>query len=198
MSEPIPWSSPLVRQAGTVHLGGTHAEIVRTEAATAAGERVDAPFVLVVDPAVTDPSRTSGGKRPVWAYAHVPNGDTRDPVGLIRRRIEEYAPGFSDTVIASRGLSAMQYEMYNPNYVGGDIASGAMTLRQSLARPTARRDPYTTPLPGVFLCSSATPPGPSVHGMCGYFAARSALRRHHGLRTSPDLSPQEKQEKEWP
>ncbi|MFE9119824.1 hypothetical protein [Streptomyces sp. NPDC007172] len=125
MSEPIPWSSPLVRQAGTVHLGGTHAEIVRTEAATAAGERVDAPFVLVVDPAVTDPSRTSGGKRPVWAYAHVPNGDTRDPVGLIRRRIEEYAPGFSDTVIASRGLSAMQYEMYNPNYVGGDIASGA-------------------------------------------------------------------------
>ncbi|SFY39163.1 NAD(P)/FAD-dependent oxidoreductase [Streptomyces atratus] len=193
VSEPIPWSNPLVRQAGTVHLGGTHADIVRQETATAAGERVADPFVLVVDPAVTDPSRTSGGKRPVWAYAHVPNGDTRDPVDLIRRRIEEYAPGFSDTVIASRGLSAMQYETYNPNYVGGDIASGAMTLRQSLARPTVRRDPYKTPLPGVFLCSSATPPGPSVHGMCGYFAAQSALRKHHGLRTPPDLSPQEKE-----
>ncbi|MFC9752184.1 phytoene desaturase family protein [Streptomyces sp. NPDC056921] len=193
VSEPIPWTDPLVRQAATVHLGGTHADIVRQEAATAAGERVDDPFVLVVDPAVTDPSRTSGGKRPVWAYAHVPNGDPRDPVDLIRRRIEEYAPGFSDTVIASRGLSAAQYETYNPNYVGGDIASGAMTLRQSLARPTARWDPYRTPLPGVFLCSSATPPGPSVHGMCGYFAARSALRKHHGLRTPPELSPKKKE-----
>ncbi|ATW49594.1 phytoene desaturase family protein [Streptomyces xantholiticus] len=190
---PVPWVNPLVRQAGTVHLGGTRADIFRQETATAAGKPVPDPFVLVVDPAVTDPSRAAGGRRPVWAYAHVPNGDTRDPVDLIRRRIEEYAPGFTDTVIASRGLSAAQYAAYNPNYVGGDIAAGAMTLRQSLARPTARWDPYTTPLPGVYLCSASTPPGPSVHGMCGHLAALSALRRHHGIRTAPDLSPRKKE-----
>ena len=193
VTDPIPWTNPLVRQAGTVHLGGSHADIVRQENSTVSGDRVADPFVLVVDPAVTDPTRASGGNRPVWAYAHVPHGDTRDPVDMIRRRIEEYAPGFSDTITASRGLSAAQYEPYNPNYVGGDIAGGAMTLRQSLARPTARRDPYTTPLPGVYLCSSSTPPGPSVHGMCGYLAALSALRRHHGLRTPPGLSPKEKE-----
>lgn len=190
---PVPWASPLVREAGTVHLGGTRADIVRQENATAAGDRVTDPFVLVVDPAVTDPSRAKGGKRPVWAYAHVPHGDTRDPVGLIRRRIEEYAPGFSDTISASRGMSAAEYESYNPNYVGGDIAGGAMTLRQTLARPTARPAPYTTPLPGVYLCSSSTPPGPSVHGMCGYLAALSALRRHHGIRTPPSLAPMKKE-----
>ncbi|MFP1625856.1 phytoene desaturase family protein [Streptomyces sp. 5K101] len=193
VSGPIPWANPLVRQAGTVHLGGTRADIFRQETATAAGNAVFDPFVLVVDPAVTDPSRVAGGRRPVWAYAHVPHGDTRDPVELIRRRIEEYAPGFTDTVIASRGISAAQYATYNPNYVGGDIAAGAMTLRQSLARPTARWDPYTTPLPGVYLCSASTPPGPSVHGMCGHLAALSALRRHHGIRTAPDLSPQKKE-----
>ncbi|MFG2648580.1 phytoene desaturase family protein [Streptomyces sp. NPDC048436] len=189
VSGPIPWANPLVGQAGTVHLGGTHADIARQETATAAGRRVPDPFVLVVDPAVTDPSRAVGGRRPVWAYAHVPNGDTRDPVDLIRRRIEEYAPGFTDTVIASRGRSAAQYAAYNPNYVGGDISAGALTLRQTLARPTARLDPYTTPLPGVYLCSAATPPGPSVHGMCGYLAARSALRRRFGVRTPPELTP---------
>ncbi|MCS0600548.1 NAD(P)/FAD-dependent oxidoreductase [Streptomyces sp. LP11] len=194
VSEPIPWTNPLLRQAGTVHLGGPHTDIIGQENATAAGRQVPDPFTLVVDPAVTDPTRASGHKRPVWAYAHVPNGDTRDPVGMIRARIEAYAPGFTDTITASRGLSAAQYETYNPNYVGGDIASGALTLRQSLARPTPRRDPYTTPLRGVYLCSASTPPGPSVHGMCGHLAALSALRRHHGIRTSPDLSPTQGQE----
>jgi phytoene dehydrogenase-like protein len=189
---PIPWANPLVGRAGTVHLGGTHADIVRQENATAAGRRVPDPFVLVVDPAVTDPTRAAGSRRPVWAYAHVPHGDTRDPVDLIRTRIEAYAPGFTDTVIASRGMSAAAYEAYNPNYVGGDIAAGAMTLRQSLARPTPRLDPYTTPLPGVYLCSASTPPGPSVHGMCGHLAALSALRRHHGVSTPPFLGPKEK------
>lgn len=189
VNAPIPWMNPLVGRAGTVHLGGTRAEILRQETANAAGRPSDEPFVLVVDPAVTDPSRAAGTKRPVWAYAHVPQGDTRDPVNLIRRRIETYAPGFTDTIVESRGVSAAQLEEYNPNYVGGDISAGALTLRQALARPTARWDPYTTPLPGVYLCSAATPPGPSVHGMCGYFAALSALRRHHGLRTPPNLTP---------
>ncbi|GAA2266995.1 phytoene dehydrogenase [Streptomyces ruber] len=186
---PIPWADPLTGRAGTVHLGGTYAEMVRQENATVAGHATDRPFVLVVDPAVTDPARAVGGKRPIWAYAHVPNGDTRDPVELITRRIEEYAPGFTDTILASRGTTAVNHEEYNPNYVGGDISAGALTLRQVLARPTLRADPYTTPLSGVYLCSAATPPGPSVHGMCGHLAALSALRRHHGIRTSPTLRP---------
>ncbi|MGW2254262.1 phytoene desaturase family protein [Kitasatospora sp. NPDC001660] len=186
---PVPWRHPVVGRAGTVHLGGTRADILRQETATAAGVPVEDPFVLVVDPAVTDPTRAVGGKRPIWAYAHVPHGDPRDPVDLIRRRIEEYAPGFGDTIVASRGLSARQYEAYNPNYVGGDISAGALTVRQSLARPVARWNPYATPLPGVYLCSAATPPGPSVHGMCGHHAALTALRRHHGIREAPELAP---------
>ncbi|MFJ3932647.1 phytoene desaturase family protein [Streptomyces sp. NPDC090029] len=193
VSEPIPWTNPLLRRAGTIHLGGTHADIVRQENATFAGRPVSDPFMLVVDPAVTDSSRASGGRRPVWAYAHVPNGDTRDLVGFIQARIEAHAPGFTDTIIDSRGMSAAQYAAYNPNYIGGDIAAGALSLRQTLARPTLRRDPYTTPLPGVYLCSASTPPGPSVHGMCGHYAALSALRRHHGIKTSPDLAPKKQE-----
>lgn len=189
VSEPIPWAEPAVGRAGSVHLGGTHAEMVTQETATARGVRTGQPFVLVVDPAVTDPGRAPAGKRPVWAYAHVPNGDPTDPYDLVRRRIERYAPGFTDTVIAHRSMAAASYEAYNPNYVGGDIGSGAMTLYQSLARPVARVDPYRTPLPGVFLCSSATPPGPGVHGMSGYLAALSALRHCFGIRNPPSLAP---------
>lgn len=189
VSEPIPWTHQEVGLAGTVHLGGDQAEMFRQETLTQRGVPTDEPFVLVVDPAVTDPGRALPGKRPVWAYAHVPNGDTRDPVGLIRRRIERYAPGFTDTVLAARGIPAAAYERYNPNYTGGDIGSGAMGLYQAVARPVPRLDPYRTPLPGVYLCSAATPPGPGVHGMCGYLAARSALRREYGMRAAPLLSP---------
>lgn len=189
VSEPIPWAASEVGAAGTVHLGGTREEMFRAESATARGERVREPFVLLVDPAVTDPNRAVSGKRPVWAYAHVPHGDPRDPVDMIRRRIETYAPGFTDTILASRGVSARDMEKYNPNHVGGDIASGAMSSRQSVLRPTARFDPYRTPVPGVYLCSSSTPPGPGVHGMSGYLAALSALRREHGVRTPPSVAP---------
>ncbi|MEU6481152.1 NAD(P)/FAD-dependent oxidoreductase [Streptomyces sp. NPDC047017] len=189
VSEPIPWSDPAVGRAGTVHLGGTHAEMVRQETANTRGVRTGEPFVLLVDPAVTDPGRALPGKRPVWAYAHVPNGDPTDPHELVRARIERHAPGFGDTVLAHRSVTAAGYESYNPNYVGGDIGSGAMTLYQSLARPVPRLDPYRTPLPGVFLCSAATPPGPSVHGMSGYLAALSALRHAFGIRDMPDLAP---------
>ncbi|WP_149180164.1 NAD(P)/FAD-dependent oxidoreductase [Streptomyces sp. TRM49041] len=181
VSEPIPWADPRVGRAGTVHLGGTLPEIYRQETANARGEPCDEPLVLVADPAVADPGRARPGKRPVWAYAHLPPGDTRDPVALIRRRIERYAPGFGDTVLAERGISGAAYEAYNANYVGGDIGTGAITLWQSLLRPAARWDPYRVPLPGTYLCSAATPPGPSVHGMCGYYAARSALRHEFGL-----------------
>lgn len=186
---PIPWANPETGQAGTVHLGGTRAQTLATENAAVRGEAGAEPFVLLVDPAVTDPGRAVGGRRPVWAYAHVPNGDTRDPVPLITRRIERYAPGFADTVLASRGVAAARYESYNPNYPGGDIGAGALTLRQSLLRPTPAWNPYRTPLPGVYLCSASTPPGPSVHGMCGHLAALAALRREFGITAVPHLGP---------
>ncbi|TCB95376.1 NAD(P)/FAD-dependent oxidoreductase [Micromonospora zingiberis] len=189
VSEPIPWDSPEVGRAGTVHLGGTRAEMLVAENATARGEAAKEPFVLVVDPAVTDPGRAVGGRRPVWAYAHVPNGDTRDPLPLITDRIERYAPGFVDTIIAARGVSAAAYETYNPNYPGGDIGAGAITLTQSVFRPVPAWNPYRTPLPGVYLCSASTPPGPSVHGMCGHLAAREALRREFHLAAAPSLGP---------
>ncbi|TPQ20777.1 phytoene desaturase family protein [Streptomyces sporangiiformans] len=189
VSEPVPWRNPELSHAGTVHLGGTRAEILRQETLTARGVPTDKPFVLLCQPTAADPGRARPGKLPVWAYAHVPNGDTRNPLPLIRAAIERYAPGFGDTVIAERGIPAAALESYNPNYVGGDIGSGAMTLRQTLLRPVPRLDPYRTPLPGVYLCSASTPPGPGVHGMSGYLAARSALRREFGIRHMPDLGP---------
>jgi len=189
VSEPIPWANPLVGKAGTVHLGGTQREIFRQESLVSRGSRGGAPFVLVVDPCAADPDRAADGHRPVWAYAHVPNGDTTDPVALVTARIEQYAPGFAETVVARRGISAAELEHYNPNYVGGDIAAGAVTLKQSVFRPTPRWDPWRTPLRGVYLCSAATPPGPGVHGMPGYLAARSALRREFGIRDVPSLAP---------
>ncbi|WP_314175746.1 phytoene desaturase family protein [Streptomyces winkii] len=189
VSEPVPWANPEVGRAGTVHLGGGHAAIARQEGLAVRGTAGDEPFVLLVDPAATDPGRAHEGRRPVWAYAHVPNGDPRDPVALVRSRIEKYAPGFGETIVAARGVPAGDYETYNPNYVGGDIGAGAMTLYQSLARPVPRFDPWRTPLPGVFLCSASTPPGPGVHGMCGHLAALSALRHRFGVREAPSLKP---------
>lgn len=188
VSEPIPWAAPGVGRAGTVHLGGTAARIFRQETANARGERGEEPFVLVVDPAVADPARAVGGLRPVWAYAHLPAGSAQDPLPLVRAAIERYAPGFGDTVVAERGMSGADYARYNPNYVGGDIGTGMISLRQSLLRPVPRWNPYRTPLPGVYLCSAATPPGPGVHGMSGFLAARSALRREFGL-AAPPLAP---------
>ncbi|GAA1247339.1 NAD(P)/FAD-dependent oxidoreductase [Kitasatospora nipponensis] len=189
VSEPIPWADPRVGRAATVHLGGTQREVFRQETLVARGLPGREPFVLVVDPVAADPGRAAGGYRPVWAYAHVPNGDPVDPVALVTARIEQFAPGFAETVVERRALSAPDLERYNPNYVGGDIAAGAMTLRQSVLRPTPRWDPHRTALRGVYLCSTATPPGPGVHGMAGYLAARSALRREFGIRTAPSLAP---------
>ncbi|WP_017577473.1 phytoene desaturase family protein [Nocardiopsis kunsanensis] len=189
VSGPVPWSDHDVGRAGTVHLGGTQAQMFHAESETARGRRVEEPFVLLVDPAVTDPSREVDGLRPVWAYAHVPNGDPRDPVDLVRRRIETFAPGFTDTIVAAQGVPAARMAEYNPNHVGGDIAAGAMTVWQTLARPVPAVDPYRTPLGGVYLCSSSTPPGPGVHGVSGYLAALSALRREFGVRDVPDLAP---------
>ncbi|WP_307849593.1 phytoene desaturase family protein [Qaidamihabitans albus] len=189
VSEPIPWADPEVGKAGTVHLGEDQRDIFAHETAVSRGVTVAHPFTLVVDPAVADPARARPGKRPVWAYCHVPNGDRSDPAERVQARIERYAPGFGDTVLARRGVPAAELEEYNPNYAGGDIAGGAVTLPQMLFRPTPRWHPYRTPLSGVYLCSASTPPGPSVHGMAGYYAAADVLRREFGIRDLPSLKP---------
>ncbi len=175
-SEPVPWSDPRARRAGTVHLGGPGAQVDAAEREVAAGRHAEDPFTLLVQPSVVDPSRAPAGLHPVWSYCHVPSGSDRDVTATITRRIERYAPGFTDTVVASRVRTAARLSLDNPIHVGGDVAVGEATVRQTLGRPVLRWDPYATPLPGVFLCSSATPPGPGVHGMSGVHGARSALR----------------------
>ncbi|WP_030107617.1 phytoene desaturase family protein [Actinoalloteichus caeruleus] len=189
VSDPVPWSDPDTRGAGTVHLGGDHHEVWDIETMTARGRHVARPFTLLSEPLTIDPTRGRPDRRPVWSYCHVPHGDTRDPVDRVRRQIERFAPGFSDTVIAARGVPAAALAAYNPNYVGGDIGAGAMTPWQAIFRPAPRWDPYRTPLSGVYLCSSATPPGPGVHGMCGYHAASRVLRHEFGIDQPPALGP---------
>jgi phytoene dehydrogenase-like protein len=174
---PIPWTAPEAARGGTVHLGGTLEEIVASEDAAVRGEHHDRPFVLLVQPTIFDPSRAPPGRHTAWAYCHVPNGSTRDMTGAIEAQVERFAPGFRDRILARSAMDSAEVERRNPNYVGGDINGGLESLTQLFTRPVARPVPYSTPLPGVFLCSSSTPPGGGVHGMCGYWAAKAALRR---------------------
>jgi phytoene dehydrogenase-like protein len=160
-----------------VHLGGTLDEIAASEHAASHGREHDNPYVLLVQPTVCDASRAPAGKHTAWAYCHVPSGSTRDMTAIIERQVERFAPGFRDLVLARSAMNAADVESYNPNYVGGDINGGVQDLRQLFARPVARPVPYSTPLRGLYICSSSTPPGGGVHGMCGYSAARAALRR---------------------
>jgi phytoene dehydrogenase-like protein len=173
---PVPWTAEAARRAGTVHLGGTLAEVAASEAAVARGAHPERPFVLVAQQSLVDPARAPDGRHTLWAYCHVPNGSTVDMTAAIERQIERFAPGFADIVLARSARGPAQAEAENPNYVGGDINGGAADLRQVLARPVIRPTPYTTPNPRLFLCSSSTPPGGGVHGMCGFHAARAALR----------------------
>lgn len=173
----IPWRDPELARAGTVHLGGTFEEIARSEAEVGRGGHPDRPFVLLVQQSQFDRSRAPAGKNAVWAYAHVPNGSTVDMSGPILRQVERFAPGFRDTIVARHVTTPAELEAYNPNYVGGDIAGGRFDLGQLFDRPARPWDPYSTSDPRLFLCSASTPPGAGVHGMCGYHAARSALRR---------------------
>ncbi len=172
----VPWTNPGTRRAGTVHVGGSAAEVAAAEAATGRGEMPERPFLLVGQQYLADPSRSQGSVNPVWAYAHVPHGYTGDATAALMAQIERFAPGFRDRILrtAVRGTSAM--EAYNANYVGGDINVGANTARQVVMRPRVTLDPYRLG-DGFYLCSAATPPGPGVHGMCGFHAAESALRR---------------------
>jgi len=172
---PVPWAAQAARQAGTLHLGGTFAEIARSESDVAAGRHPQHPFCLVVQPGVVDTSRAPQGKHTLWGYCHVPPGSTVDMTERIEAQIERFAPGFRDLVVARSTRTAAKVERHNPNHVGGDITGGAVTLRQTLFRPVMRWNQYRTALPGVYLCSSSTPPGGGVHGMCGAFAAKIAL-----------------------
>lgn len=182
LSGPVPWANAEVRRAGTVHLGGRWQEVADSEAAVARGQHPERPYVLTVQATVADPTRAPAGQHTLWTYCHVPNGSDMDMTEAITAQVERFAPGFRDLIVASNVMTASDEERYNPNYVGGDIATGAATVGQTLFRPAPRWDGHRTPLPGVYICSSATAPGPGVHGMCGYWAARSALRRELGLR----------------
>lgn len=176
LSGPIPWRADACRRAGTVHVGGTLAEIATGERAVARGEHPERPFVLVAQQSLFDASRAPKGQHTLWAYCHVPHGSKMDMSARIEEQIERFAPGFRDCILARHVATAAGLEKANPNLIGGDINGGAATLWQTIARPVFSSAPYRTPLPGVYLCSSSTPPGGGVHGMCGYHAARLALR----------------------
>jgi phytoene dehydrogenase-like protein len=173
---PIPWQAEECARAATVHLGATLEEIAASEVAPGRGEIAERPYVLLAQQSLFDPTRAPAGQHTAWAYCHVPNGSTVDMTERIEAQIERFAPGFRERILARSALGPADVERYNANYVGGDINAGAATLSQLFTRPVARVSPYTTPLPGVFLCSASTPPGGGVHGMCGYHAAQAALR----------------------
>ncbi len=173
----IPWINPDCRSAGSVHLGGTFAEIADTERQRAQGKMAGRPFVLVGQQYLADPSRSAGDINPIWAYAHVPFGYTGDATAAVVDQIERFAPGFRDRVIATVSTSTADLEAYNPNYIGGDIIGGANDRLQVILRPRIAVNPYATGVPGVYLCSQSTPPGAGIHGLCGYYAAESALGR---------------------
>lgn len=182
LSGPIPWRDPECSRAATVHLWGDLEQIARAEALVHRGASDAAPFVILTQPSLFDSSRAPSGRHTAWAYSHVPNGSDLDCSAAIESVIERFAPGFRDSVLARHSMTTQQLERYDPNYVGGDIAGGSFDLRQLFFRPVAQLDPYATSAPDLFLCSSSTPPGGGVHGMCGYWAARSVLRKVFATR----------------
>ncbi|NEU66715.1 phytoene desaturase family protein [Spirosoma agri] len=178
---PIPFTAPECRQAGTIHLGSTFEEIAEAERLTSLGQHPDRPYVLLAQQSLFDATRAPQGKHTAWAYCHVPNGSTVDRTDAIERQIERYAPGFRDRILARHTMNTSQLEAHNPNYVGGDINGGIIDIGQLYTRPVVTLSPYRTSVPGIYICSSSTPPGGGVHGMCGYHAARVALREGFAL-----------------
>jgi phytoene dehydrogenase-like protein len=181
LSAPIPWAAPACARAGTVHLGGTLEEIAAAERVVAAGALPARPFVLVAQHTPFDPTRAPAGNHTAWAYCHVPNGFAGDALPALEAQLQRFAPGFRDVVLARavRGPAALEAD--DPNLVGGDVGGGANTLRQTAFRPAPRAVPWSTPVAGLYLCSASTPPGGGVHGMCGWHAARAALREVFGI-----------------
>lgn len=187
---PIPWQDERIAAAPTVHVGGTRQEIATAERAVAGGSHPSRPYVLLAQPTAFDPGRNPGSTKAVWSYTHVPHGSEQDVSAQVVAQIERFAPGFRDRIQAMRVTTAAELASYNQNYHGGDFSAGAVTLRQLLARPVLSPTPWRTPAPGIYLCSSSTSPGPGVHGLSGWYAARTALRHEFGL-PAPDLSYEE-------
>ncbi len=181
LNQPIPWSDPKCRKAGTVHVGGTFEEIKHSEEAAWKGIHTQHPYVLVAQQSIFDSSRTPDDSHTLWAYCHVPHGSEENMTEAILNQIERFAPGFKRTVVDIKSHTAIQLQNYNPNYIGGDINGGSQTITQLFSRPVARFSPYTTPKDDIFICSSSTPPGGGVHGMCGFHAAQAVLRKHGDL-----------------
>lgn len=179
LNGPIPWANAACRGAGTVHVGGTFAEVAAAEQAAWNSTLLDKPFVLVSQPSLSDLTRAPREKQVAWAYCHVARGSTTDMLEPINRQIERFAPGFRDVILATHTLNCAEMEAYNANCIGGDVVGGVTDWRQLFTRPVARLSPYTTPNPKLFLCSASTPPGGGVHGMCGYWAAEAVMRRIH-------------------
>lgn len=182
---PMPWTSTDCRRAGTVHLGPRFGDIDTALREVTSGRAPPRPFLIVAQPSLFDDSRAPQGKHVLWVYAHVPSGWTGDLTSAVERQLDEFAPGFRDLVLARAVRGPAEFEADNPNYVGGDIGCGSFRGRQTLFWPVLARNPYATTDPAIYLCSAATPPGPGVHGMCGYHAARLALRRRFGRPSCP-------------
>jgi phytoene dehydrogenase-like protein len=180
LSGPVPWTADACRSAGTLHLGGTLEEVAAAEADVVAGRHPDRPYCIVVQAGVADVTRAPDGACTLWAYCHVPTGSDRDMTPAIEAQIERFAPGFGDLVLARRTVTAARMGEANPNHVGGDIGGGRNDLAQTLSRPVPAWNPYRTPVDGLYLCSSSTPPGGGVHGMCGVHAARTVLHDRFG------------------
>lgn len=190
LSDEIPWTDSRLREAPTLHLGGTRTQMARAEADIAAGRHAQWPMVLAASPHLADPGRIdTAGRRPFWTYAHVPSGSAVDPTEAVTAVVERFAPGFRDVVVAARAVPAARLSDHNANYVGGDIGMGGNSAWRAIAGPTPRLNPWRTPIPKVYLCSAATPPGGGVHGMAGYYAARTLLRREFGITKLPHLGP---------
>jgi phytoene dehydrogenase-like protein len=175
LAQPIPWKARGCSRAATVHIGGSEDEIAKSEAAMSSGRVAEKPFVLLAQPSLFDPTRAPEGNHTAWAYCHVPNGSDVDMLGRIEAQIERFAPGFRDCVLARRVFSPEVFQSMDANLIGGDISGGALDIRQFLFRPTWRH--YATSAKHIYICSSSTPPGGGVHGMCGYHAAKMALAR---------------------
>lgn len=184
LKEPVPWKDQISRRAGTVHLGGTFDEIAESERKVSIGEHPENPFVLVAQQSLFDSTRTSKGKETLWAYCHVPNGSTVNMTNIIENQIERFAPGFKDTIESRVSMNTSDFQEYNANYFGGDINGGRQDIWQMFSRPASLLNPYSTPIKGVYFCSSSTPPGGGVHGMCGYHASNQVLKKEFGLKPS--------------
>lgn len=176
LSEPIPWKAKECLKAGTIHIGASSQEIAKSEREAWFGIHSEKPYLILAQPSLFDSSRCPHGKHTVWGYCHVPNGSDIDMASRIENQIERFAPGFKDCILSKNCKSAVQMSLYNPNYVGGDINGGVQDLFQFFSRPVSMLDPYSTPIKGVFICSSSTPPGGGVHGLCGHHAAQAAIK----------------------